>query len=365
MLKYFEFGYFDIEVPVILKLKNSFVIIRYIIKRFLMFLFFIYATFFAAVATPFVKPHSIFIYVIGFSISAAILIRFFGFLYMYLKFSNAELTFSKDTIKIRSEHLLYLIPVNSIEFIEYNLFSNLVIHTNERKLSFPVEFLDEKSKELLFNYLIDMTPGRSEVFEKVWEFFDAIVMAFILAIHIIQYIIQNYYIPSGSMENTLLINDHLFAEKLTYGPSIPQMYGMNSSAHLKFLQIRDIEKGDVIIFRPPAPADEDKEYIKRCIAVEGDEFHIKNNGVYVNGKLVDEPYVKGVTNYDNFSSRDLIEGIVPEGMVIAMGDNRQNSQDSRFFGYLEKKRIKARALILYFNWDQIKNLDFSRFGLIK
>ncbi|MBN1501097.1 MAG: signal peptidase I [Spirochaetes bacterium] len=365
MLRYFEFGYFDLNEPVNLKLKNVSLLVKFIAKRFAISVFFIYATLFAAVATPFVKPGSKFIYAAGFLITAAMFARLISYIYMFLKFKSANLTFSNDNIRIRTDHLLYVIPVSTITFIEYNLFSNLVIHTDERRYSFPVDFLDEKSRDILFDFLHDMTPGRTHVLEKIYEFFDAIVMAFILAIHIIQFIVQNYYIPSGSMEDTLLINDHLFAEKLTYGPSIPKMLGMKDEIHFKFLQFRDIQKGDIIIFHPPAPADEEKEYIKRCIAVEGDEFHIRDNRVYVNGSAIDEPYVKGVTNYDNFTSKDLIEGIVPEGMVVAMGDNRQNSQDSRYFGYLPKKRIKAKALVLYFNWEQVKNMDFSRFGLIR
>ena len=164
-----------------------------------------------------------------------------------------------------------------------------------------------------------------------------------------------------------MVNDRLFAEKLTYGPRVPQMLGMKDEIILKIPFIsRDVKRGDVIIFHPPAPADEEKDYIKRCIAVAGDEFHIKDNAVWINGVKQVEKYTKGNTSYAGFNDINKIEGIVPAGMVIAMGDNRENSLDSRFFGYLPAKRVKARALIMYFNGGQFsKNFDFSRFGLIR
>ncbi|HEY1406258.1 MAG TPA: signal peptidase I, partial [Spirochaetota bacterium] len=156
-----------------------------------------------------------------------------------------------------------------------------------------------------------------------------------------------------------------FAEKLTYGPRIPQMIGMDKDIHIRIpLITRDIRRGDIIIFNPPV-GEVEKDYIKRCIAVAGDEFHIKDNAVYINGQKMNESYTRGVTNYTGFSDRTLIEGVVPKGMVIAMGDNREHSLDSRFFGYVPVERIKAKALLLYFNMEQLRGFDFSRYGLIR
>jgi signal peptidase I len=148
------------------------------------------------------------------------------------------------------------------------------------------------------------------------------------------------------------------------------MLGMDAPVHLGFVQLRPVQRGDIIIFRPPYPGEEDKDYIKRCIAVAGDDFRIANNAVYINGQKLDEPYVQGVTKYTFPGSK--IEGVVPEGMVIALGDNRENSSDSRVWGYLAVDRIKAKALVLYWNGEQMNplvcgwsGLDFSRIGLIR
>jgi len=207
----------------------------------------------------------------------------------------------------------------------------------------------EEDREKLMSFFEDMAPKRTRIYRKVWEFIDAVVVALMLAVHIIQFIVQAYFIPTGSMEDTLLIGDHLFVEKITYGPIIPRMIGMDKPIHLNFLGIREVKRGDIIIFRPPH--EKDKDYIKRCIAIPGDKFEIKDGHVYINGKKMIEPYTKGSTSfYFGSKEKNEIEGIVPEGKVIALGDNRENSQDSRYFGYLEIERIKGRAFILYWSF---------------
>ena len=95
-----------------------------------------------------------------------------------------------------------------------------------------------------------------------------------------------------------------------------------------------------------------------------DEVHVKDNAVFVNGNKLVEPNTKGFTNYDGFHDRK-IEGIVPEGHLVVFGDNRENSFDSRGFGYLPIERVKGKAFILYWNTSQLKNFNFSRYGLIR
>lgn len=365
MLRYFQFGFLSGIDEKVFKSADKHIIHKFIIKKILFFLFMFYAVFFTAVATPFVDPHSPVIYIIGFSICFVILLRLINFIHKASDFNEGKLIFKQDFIEIRTRDKYIKISYSEIEFIEYNILSNLVIHTEKRNYSIPLLLIDEEDRDHLSDYLVDLTPERTAIFKKIWEFADAVVMAFILAIHIIQFIIQNYYIPSGSMMDTLMEGDHLFAEKITYGPSIPAMVGMDEPLHLDFLGFRDVQRGDVIIFKPPEPADQDKVFIKRCIAVEGDEFHVKEGHVYINGKKIDEPYTKGITSYSQFGGDVEIEGVVPDGMVIALGDNREDSQDSRFFGYLDKKRIRAKAFVLYFNLDQFRQFDFSRIGLIK
>jgi signal peptidase I len=158
---------------------------------------------------------------------------------------------------------------------------------------------------------------------KIWETIDAIVVALVLAVHIIQYVIQAYFIPTGSMEDTLRKGDHLFVEKITYGPIIPKMIGMTQQIHLSGISLRKVKRGDIVIFRPPH--EKDKDYIKRCIAIPGDDFDIKDGYVYINGKKQIEPYVKDITMWPSqgFDSNDKkIKGIVPDGKVIVLGDNR-------------------------------------------
>jgi signal peptidase I len=212
-----------------------------------------------------------------------------------------------------------------------------------------------------------MAPKRTASFSKVWEFVDAIVVALVLAVHIIQYIIQAYYIPTGSMEDTLKKGDHLFVEKITYGPIIPQMFGMKKPIHLNKLSVRLVQRGDIVIFKPPH--EKDKDYIKRCIAIPGDNFDIKEGFVYINGVKQLEPYVKDITmwpsEYFGSQKKNAIQGIVPKGKIVVLGDNRTNSQDGRYFGYLDIDRIKGKAFILYWNTDQLLRLDLSRFGLIR
>lgn len=332
-------------------------IAKLMLKRIGYLLLLIYSTIFLAVAIPYSGT-----YAIGGFLCSVFLLRILNDFIKWRKFENATLTASPGGISIQTNTENYHFNAKDITYLEVNFFSNLVIRERYRSLGFPLMLVNSDEREKLINYFYDMSPKRTVMFKKIWEMFDAILVAFILAMHIRQFIIQAYYIPTGSMEDTLLVGDHLLAEKITYGPTIPQMIGMNKPFHLSFLSIRPVQRGDIIIFRPPN--EEEKDFIKRCIAVEGDEVHIEEGAVWVNGVKLDEPYVKGVTSYRGFSEKR-IEGVVPKGMIVAMGDNRENSYDSRGFGYVPLDRIKGKAFILYWNTDNIKNLDFSRLGLIK
>ncbi len=317
----------------------------------------LYATIFLAVAVPYDGT-----YFIGGSITVIFLVRLINYIIKYKKFKGGSIRVSPELVEIRGNEEVYKIPADEITYVEVNVFSDLVVREKYNKTVFPVSLLNEDDREMLLNNFVDMAPNRTRIYKKAWDFFDAILVAFILAMHIRQFIVQAYFIPTGSMEDTLLVGDHLLVEKITYGPIIPRMIFMDTSVHLDFMGIRDVKRNDIIIFRPPN--EEDKDFIKRCIAIEGDEVHIRNGSVYVNDKKLDEPYVKGHTTYRGFSEK-LIEGVVPKNMVVAMGDNRENSFDSRGFGYLPVERIKGRAFVMYWNTRNVKNLDFSRLGLIQ
>jgi len=338
--------------------------VKFFVKRTICLILFIYATFFIAVAIPFVTTPFIPIYFIGGFASVICLIRFINYILMFRKYKGGHVLISQEGISVKDQMFDFFVQESSIKYIEYNMLGNAVIHEKQKSIPIPVGFLSKSDRIAFFNEFQDISPWRTAMFRKIWEIVDAVAVALFLAVHIIQYIVQAYYIPTGSMEDTLLVGDHLFVEKITYGPIIPQMMFMDKPVRVKFLSVCDIKRNDIVIFRPPH--DEDKDYIKRCIALPGDLLELKDNAVYVNGEKLDEPYVGGKpTKADGpFSSQ--IQGIVPPDKVVVFGDNRTNSQDSRYFGYLDLERVKGRALIMYWNSEYvIKRHDFSRFKLIR
>ncbi|MBN2039361.1 MAG: signal peptidase I [Spirochaetes bacterium] len=338
-------------------------VVKFFIKRIGLILLFIYSTIFIAAIDPFVNSKlESWVFAIGGIITVFILLRFFNHLIKYVQFGTASIRFEPNKISVRNKDRNIELNTGNIENSGISLLGNLVLNTQDNKISFPFMLMSEKDREKLLSFFSDLSENRSRMINKTYDFFEALLVAFILAMHIREYIIQAYFIPTGSMEDTLLVGDHLLVEKITYGPIIPGMIFMDKEVRLNCFGIRNVQKNDIIIFRPPN--EETKDYIKRCIAVAGDTVHLQNGYVYINGEKIDEPYTKGYTTYDGFRE-ERIEGVVPDGMVVAMGDNRENSSDSRAFGYLPVERIKGRAFILYWNTKQLRNLDFSRYGLIR
>lgn len=188
-----------------------------------------------------------------------------------------------------------------------------------------------------------MKKSKKEIF---WEYTKAIATALILALFIRAYFIQAFKIPSGSMIPTLLVGDHILVNKFIYGTKLP-------FSDKRFLVLRKPERGDIIVFK--YPEDPGRDFIKRVIAVEGDAIESINKKIYVNGKPVNEPFTQhtdnslrqqGMDPRDNFGPV-----IVPKGKYFMMGDNRDQSYDSRYWGYVDMKEIKGEALILYWSWD--------------
>jgi signal peptidase I len=188
------------------------------------------------------------------------------------------------------------------------------------------------------------------------EYAEAIITALLLALIIRAYIIQAFKIPSGSMIPTLLIGDHILVTKFTYGTKIP-------FSDKSILVFKQPEKGDIIVFK--YPEDPKKDFIKRVVATGGDTLEERNKIMYVNGKEVTEPYAYHGDNFvrprgdprDNFGPL-----IVPENKVFVMGDNRDQSFDSRYWGFVDIKAIKGKALIIYWSWDPGNRLRFNRIG---
>lgn len=193
------------------------------------------------------------------------------------------------------------------------------------------------------------------------EYVEAIVTALILALIIRAYVVQAFKIPSGSMIPTLLVGDHILVNKFIYGTKIP-------FTDKRILVFKKPEKGDIIVFK--FPENPKKDFIKRVIATEGDIIEERNKIVYVNGKQIEEPYARHVDSYlrpgiidprDNFGPIK-----VPKNKVFVMGDNRDQSYDSRYWGFVDLKDIKGKALIIYWSWDPNNSLRFNRIGrLIK
>lgn len=182
--------------------------------------------------------------------------------------------------------------------------------------------------------------------------------------------VEAYVIPTGSMEKTLLIGDALLVNRFIYGVKIPILF---SGIQVPILPGRNVERGEIVVFIYPF---ENKDFVKRCIAVEGDTVEIVNKVLSVNGKEVVEPYVghhdrrifKGV-NYDKrlyqekWEKAELSEifgiqvrdnfgpVVVPEDHIFVMGDNRDNSMDSRFWGPLHNRYLKGKPLFIYFSFD--------------
>lgn len=180
----------------------------------------------------------------------------------------------------------------------------------------------------------------------VREYAESIIIAVILALFIRAFVVQAFKIPSGSMEDTLQIGDHLLVNKFIYGPTIP-------FTDQRLFKIRDPRQGDVIVFE--YPEDPSKDFIKRIVGAPGDVVQGINKKVYVNGKLYGNPHEvhkeQDLVPKDQ-NPRDTFGPVkVPEDCFFVMGDNRDRSYDSRFWGFVKKEKIKGLAFIKYWSWD--------------
>lgn len=178
------------------------------------------------------------------------------------------------------------------------------------------------------------------------ENIEAIVIAVILALFIRTFIVQAFKIPSGSMLSTLQIGDHILVNKFIYGVKLPYL---NTTVIPVGQPVRD----DIIVFR--YPEEPDKDFIKRVVAVPGDVIQIRNKKVFVNQELIEQPYAVYTDPHvvpAHVNQRDNLGPItVPPGAYFVMGDNRDNSYDSRFWGFVEASEVRGKAFIIYWSWD--------------
>jgi signal peptidase I len=196
----------------------------------------------------------------------------------------------------------------------------------------------------------DMTPRWHKLLK---EYTEALLIAILLAFFIRSFVIQAFKIPSGSMLQTLQIGDHLLVTKFAYGIRLP-------FTDILLTRFDDPESGDIIVFE--FPEDESKDFIKRVIGVPGDTIEIRNKNVYRNGEQLVEPYVQH-TDPTIKPIRDELGPItIPEGKYFVMGDNRDESYDSRFWGFVEREKILGKALIIYWSWEGVGHIRWDRVG---
>jgi len=205
------------------------------------------------------------------------------------------------------------------------------------------------------------------------EVVEAIVVALVLALLIRTFVVQAFKIPSGSMEDTLLIGDHILVSKFSYGLQVPKPAMIKfMGATVPFFETRlvnawgKVERGDVVVFR--FPGDRSKDYIKRVIGLPGDTVELKDKVLYVNGNKLDDPWgVNKGSLYGEFSEKNFNFGPyrVPEDNIFVMGDNRDRSFDSRYWGTVPMKDVKGRAFIIYWSWNRDSHwVRFSRLANI-
>lgn len=201
--------------------------------------------------------------------------------------------------------------------------------------------------------------------KSIWDFTKSLGVALILALMIKASVVEAYKIPSSSMERTLLVGDFLLANKFIYGMRLPIPF-----TDIRLPAIEDPEPGDIIIFK--YPEDQRQNYIKRCIATEGQKIKIINKQVYVDGEPVPLPAhgqfidnrilpFKNSGDHWGIGIRDNMPEIeVPSGYLFVMGDNRDNSADSRFWGFLDRRLVVGKAMIIHWSWADDPNAPVVR-----
>jgi signal peptidase I len=196
------------------------------------------------------------------------------------------------------------------------------------------------------------------------EYLESVVVAVILALFIRTFVVQAFKIPTGSMETNLLIGDHLLVNKLVYSPS-------GGAFEDWLLPKRQVKRGDVVVFK--YPEDPARDFIKRVIGLPGESVEIRDKTVLIDGKPLDEA---GYVHFLDFGLRPedpeygLREGragfgpvSVPEGQLFVLGDNRDNSKDSRYWGFLPRDQVKGRALLVYWSYEASRE-EYHRTGVV-
>lgn len=193
------------------------------------------------------------------------------------------------------------------------------------------------------------TPTKKET-SLLREYVNTAVYAVLLTLVLRVFVVQAFRIPSGSMLNTLQVGDFLFVNKFEYGAKIP-------FTHWRLPGLDHPKRGDVIVFQ--YPEDPRKDYIKRCVATGGETLEVRDKQLVVNGEKLQETYAVHADPQvlpGEFSPRDNFGPVsVPEGNLFMMGDNRDHSSDSRYWGPVDFDLVKGRAMFIYWSWDGDRN----------
>tara|TARA_B100000945_G_scaffold283820_1_gene253083 strand:- start:231 stop:1082 length:852 start_codon:yes stop_codon:yes gene_type:complete len=269
---------------------------------------------------------------------------------MFVTYKLSEKSLSKLKKKGISEAAL-----NDLVEIENKVFSSQENFLDKvRKLSQAREIM-ERENDLLkaakgFMRLDLLIPNRT-----IREWTEALIFAVVVATFVRTYFFAPFQIPSGSMLPTIQIGDHIFASMYTYGSPIP-------FTDIKLFK-KPVKRGDIVIF--PYPQDPKIDYIKRAVGLPGETLEIRNDKVFINGKLLDEPYAFFEPNE---RKTRLAQGLatapssrygpvkIPQGKLFAMGDNRYNSADSRFWGFVDTDTITGKGQIIYWSHDPSKSI---------
>jgi len=194
--------------------------------------------------------------------------------------------------------------------------------------------------------------------KKVKEYAEAIIIAILIALFIRTFVVQAFKIPSGSMKPTLQIGDHILVNKFIYGVKVPFVRST-------LIPISEPKRGDIIVFI--YPQDRTKDFIKRVVAIGGDRVEIRNKEIYVNDVLSEDThgvYVDPVVMPGAMQPRDNMGPVeVPKGTVFVMGDNRDQSYDSRFWGFVDLKDVMGEAFMIYWSWNgDERSVRWDRIG---
>ena len=234
----------------------------------------------------------------------------------------------------------------------------------------PQDVAPSEAVEQARSKAVEQEEKRAET-ETPLESLASICTVLAVGIFLMGFVFQNFVIPSGSMESTLLVGDHVFVDRITFAP--PTKWA-------PFVHYRDVQRGDVIVFQKPNPETPDLVLVKRAIGVPGDHIHLRHGVVYLNGVAQNEPQARKVQDdtdpsdayepaRDDFPQDGVPSGstelwaqdepshvqgddiVVPEGKVFAMGDNRTHSLDGRFWGFVPRENILGRPLFNYWSFD--------------